>query len=112
VVIGERLRALRKGDIEKRTGLLRCYISRVENGYIVPSIDTLEKISRALEVPLYKLLYEGNDVPTPPKVIRQTRLWGRLGKEAHLLKNFCRLFDPAVESRLQNPSIRISAAPA
>jgi len=37
MIIGDRLRALREekklsqGDIEKRTGLLRCYISRVEN---------------------------------------------------------------------------------
>lgn len=58
MIIGERLRALREekgvsqGDIEKRTGLLRCYTSRVENGHTVPSVNTLEKMSRALEVPL------------------------------------------------------------
>jgi transcriptional regulator with XRE-family HTH domain len=44
---------LSQGDVEQRTGLLRCYISRVENGHTVPSIETLEKISKALEVPLY-----------------------------------------------------------
>ena len=61
VIIGDRLRALREdkklsqGDIEKRTGLLRCYISRVENGHTVPAIETLEKMARALEVPLYQL---------------------------------------------------------
>jgi transcriptional regulator with XRE-family HTH domain len=61
MVIGERLKELRKqkqisqGDIEKRTGLLRCYISRVENGHTVPSVDTLEKMARALEVPMYRL---------------------------------------------------------
>jgi len=55
------LRALREekqfsqGDIEKRTGLLRYYISRVENGHTVPSVETLEKICCALEVPLYQL---------------------------------------------------------
>ena len=54
MVIGDRLRELRagkklsQGDIEKRTGLLRCYISRVENGHTVPAIETLEKIARAL----------------------------------------------------------------
>ena len=69
MVIGNRLRSLREqkklsqGDIEKRTGLLRCYISRVENGYTVPSIDTLEKMSRALEIPLYQLFYEGDNPP-------------------------------------------------
>ncbi len=44
-----------QGDIEKRTGMLRCYISRVENGHTVPSVDTLEKMARALEVPMYRL---------------------------------------------------------
>ena len=57
MIIGDRLRALREekklcqGDIEKRTGLLRCYISRVENGLTVPAIETLEKMARAFEVP-------------------------------------------------------------
>jgi transcriptional regulator with XRE-family HTH domain len=50
-------RKLSQGDIEERTGLLRCYISRVENGYTVPSIETLEKLCRALEVPMYQLFY-------------------------------------------------------
>ena len=41
-----------QGDIEKRTGLLRCYLSRVENGHTVPSLDTLAKIAHALDLPL------------------------------------------------------------
>ncbi len=55
MIISERLRELREakqlsqGDIEKRTGLLRCYLSRVENGHTIPAIETLEKIARALE---------------------------------------------------------------
>jgi transcriptional regulator with XRE-family HTH domain len=54
MVIGEKLKALREqknmsqGDIEKRTGLLRCYLSRAENGHTVPSVDTLERLARAL----------------------------------------------------------------
>ena len=58
--IGAKLRELRiaknlsQGDIEKRTGLFRCYTSRVENGYTVPTIGTLEKYASALEVPLYR----------------------------------------------------------
>jgi transcriptional regulator with XRE-family HTH domain len=61
MLIGDRLRALREqkhlsqGHIEKRTGLLRCYVSRVENGHTVPSVSTLEKWARALEVPLYQI---------------------------------------------------------
>jgi transcriptional regulator with XRE-family HTH domain len=56
--IGETIRNFRmqkgmsQGDIEKRTGLLRCYLSRVENGHTVPSLDTLAKIASSLEIPL------------------------------------------------------------
>jgi len=45
-------RGLSQGDIEKKTGLLRCYLSRVENGHTVPSLDTLSKIAVALDVPI------------------------------------------------------------
>ena len=71
MIIGDRLRAMREekklsqGDVEKRTGLLRCYISRVENGHTVPAIETLEKLARALECPLYQLFYDGEE---PPKL--------------------------------------------
>ena len=63
MVIGERLKTLREykkmsqGDIEKRTGLLRVYISRVENGHTVPAIETLEKLARAMEIPMYPRQY-------------------------------------------------------
>jgi len=53
-----------QGDIEKATGLLRCYVSRVENGHTVPSVKTLEKYAAAFNVPLYRLFYEG-DEPAP-----------------------------------------------
>ena len=78
MVIGTRLRALREdrkfsqGDIEKRTGLLRCYISRVENGHTVPSIETLEKLAVALEIPLYQLFYEGDEPPPLPNLSKRT----------------------------------------
>jgi transcriptional regulator with XRE-family HTH domain len=104
MIIGERLRTLREekhlsqGHIEKRTGLLRCYISRVENGHTVPCIETLEKMSRALEVPLYQLFYEGDNLPEPPKPIRKVPSWGRSGKEARLLNKFCQLFSRTDES--------------
>ncbi|MGH9406209.1 MAG: helix-turn-helix domain-containing protein [Terriglobia bacterium] len=74
MVIGRRLRKLREdkslsqGDIEKRTGLLRCYISRVENGHTVPSLETLERLASALEVPLYQLFYEGDEPPALPNL--------------------------------------------
>jgi len=56
--IGETIRNFRlqkgmsQGDIEKRTGLLRCYLSRVENGHTIPSLETLAKIATAMDVPL------------------------------------------------------------
>src|ERR1700745_3344715 len=107
MVIGERLRALREernlsqGHIEKRTGLLRCYISRVENGHTVPSIETLEKMSRALEVPLYQLFYEGEGPPAPPKAAGKAPSWGKSGKEARLLEQFCNFFSRTNESDRQ-----------
>ena len=45
-------KGMSQGDIEKRTGLLRCYLSRVENGHTVPSLDTLQKIASALDLQL------------------------------------------------------------
>ncbi len=77
MIIGTRLRKLREekklsqGDIEERTGLLRCYISRVENGHTVPSLETLERLASALEIPLYQLFYEGDDPPPLPNLSRR-----------------------------------------
>src|SRR3990172_5332039 len=99
--IGQRLRDLREspqfsqGDIEKRTGLLRCYISRVENGHTVPSIETLEKCAKALEVPLYQLFYDGEEPPELPNLPKRKTAdeiaWGHSGKEARFLNKFRRL---------------------
>jgi transcriptional regulator with XRE-family HTH domain len=101
MVICERLRALREGkslsqgDIEKRTGLLRCYISRVENGHTVPAIETLEKMARALEVPLYHLFYDGEEPPKLPNLLKRKTaddiVWGSSGKEARFLSHLQRL---------------------
>jgi DNA-binding XRE family transcriptional regulator len=80
MIIGDRLRELREakklsqGDIEKRTGLLRCYVSRVENGHTVPAIETLEKMANAFEVPLYQLFYEGEEPPKLPTLSSGSRL--------------------------------------
>ncbi|HVM92426.1 MAG TPA: helix-turn-helix transcriptional regulator [Terriglobales bacterium] len=53
-------RSMSQGDIEKRTGLLRCYLSRVENGHTIPSLDTLAKIASAMDLPLSQFFSEGN----------------------------------------------------
>jgi transcriptional regulator with XRE-family HTH domain len=102
MIIGDRLRALREqrnmsqGDIEKRTGLLRVYISRIENGHTVPSIETLEKMARALEVPMYVLFYDGEEPPKP--LIPAARVvagWGSSGRDAKTLHRFRRLMGQA-----------------
>lgn len=97
MLVGERLRDIREkknlsqGDVEKRTGLLRCYISRVENGHTVPSVETLEKMARALEIPLYQLFYEGEEPPKIDNVVVMKpwdkNLWGTTGEdERYLIK--------------------------
>ena len=97
MMIGNRLRFLREqhglsqGDIEKSTGLLRCYISRVENGHTVPSLETLERFASALEVPLYRLFYAGDGEPPTPNLTERLALeelaeqGGKAGDEARFL---------------------------
>jgi len=81
--------------VEKRTGLLRCYISRIENGHTVPTAETLEKMARALEVPLYQLFYDGEAPPNlenlPKRKTADEIAWGTFGKDARFLSNFRRL---------------------
>jgi len=111
MIIGDRLRALREqknfsqGEIEKRTGLLRGYISRVENDHTVPAIETLEKFARALEVPMYQLFYEGEEPPKLPNLPKRKTTadiaWGSKGKDARMLAKFCRLFSRTKESDLR-----------
>ena len=107
MIIGDRLRELREakklsqGDIEKRTGLLRCYTSRVENGHTVPSLETLEKLARALEVPLYRLFYDGEEPPKLPNLLNRKTddiAWGSRGKDANYLHKLRKCLKKAQES--------------
>jgi transcriptional regulator with XRE-family HTH domain len=108
MIIEDRLRELREhkklsqGDVEERCGLLRCYVSRVEHGHTVPSIHTLEKMARALEVPLYQLFYDGEEPPALPNIPKRKTeadlVWGSSGKDADLLGKFRRLL-----GRIQKP---------
>ena len=108
MIIGDRLKKLREeknlsqGEIEKRTGLLRCYISRVENGHTVPAFETIEKFARALEVPLYQLFYDGEEPPALPNIYKRKSAtdiaWGTTGKEARSLEKFRRLLSRTSES--------------
>lgn len=80
-----------QGDIEHRTGLLRCYISRVENGHTIPAVETLENLARALEVPLFHLFYEGEKPPAPNPPAAKSNGWGSSGTEARLFDKFRRV---------------------
>ncbi|HLZ52510.1 MAG TPA: helix-turn-helix transcriptional regulator [Candidatus Acidoferrum sp.] len=108
MLIGDRLRELREskklsqGDIEKRTGLLRCYISRVENGHTVPAIETLEKLARALEIPLYQLFYDGDEPPKLPNLLKRKTseeiAFGSNGKQATYLYKLRTCLSKAAEA--------------
>jgi transcriptional regulator with XRE-family HTH domain len=106
MIVGDRLRALREekklsqGDIEKRTGLLRCYVSRVENGHTVPAVETLEKFARALEVPLYQLVYDGSEPPQMPNLLKRKsdEGWGSSGRDARYLNKLRRLLEKVDEN--------------
>ena len=101
MVISERLRAIREqkelsqGDIEERTGLKRCYVSRVENGHTIPSIETLEKMARALEIPMYQLFYDGEAPPEPPALPPGMSVnsdeWGSSGEPAKFFQRLRQL---------------------
>ena len=108
MLIGDRLRAhreameLSQNEIEKRSGLNRSYVSRIENGHIVPSVETLEKLARALEVLPYQLFYERQDPPQPPRLPKRTSRQQvdlrSSEKEARLLTKFRRLFARMADS--------------
>ena len=101
MIIGDRLRSLREqkklsqGDIEKSTGLLSCYISRVENGHTVPAVQTIEKFARALDVPMYQLFYDGDKPPELPNLPKRKTAaeiaWGSSGETARYWAKFRRL---------------------
>jgi len=99
MLIGERLREMREsksltqGDIEQRTGLFRSYTSRVENGHSVPSVATLQRYARALEIPVYKFFYDGKQAPKNPKLsAAKTEVeWGARGNDRRELRLFAKL---------------------
>jgi transcriptional regulator with XRE-family HTH domain len=85
---------LSQGDIEKRTGLVRPYISSIEHNHSVPTIETLEKMAQDLEIPMYQLFYDGvapPKLPHPPKGNPSDEIaWGSSGKDARFLSKIRR----------------------
>lgn len=120
MLIGERIRALREakgltqGDIEERSGLLRCYTSRVENGHTVPSLETIEKIARALDIPLYQVFYDGEKPPQVEPVVTDGRRkppFGRSDTDAKFIQSLLRIveaMDTASRKRLLKVAREIS----
>jgi transcriptional regulator with XRE-family HTH domain len=106
MIIGDRLKTLREaknlsqGDIEERTGLRCCYTSRVENGHTVPSVETLEKYARALEIPMYHLMFDGNDPPVPAKLTNNGTkdVWEDSRAGVRLMKKIIRLLSKMKQS--------------
>jgi len=102
--IGARIRDFRKQkgfsqrDIEARTGLMAAYISRVENGYKRPSLKTLQRFAAALEVPLYRFFYEGQDEPEPfadvggSPLNRPVNAGHRMGRDARFVQKLHTLY--------------------
>jgi transcriptional regulator with XRE-family HTH domain len=110
MAIGARIRQLREqkqlsqGDIERVTGLLRCYTSRVENGHTVPSLETLERYAAALGLPLYQLFYTGDEPPPTPNLTPRRTLEelaeeeGKEGADARFLLKLKSLVENIRES--------------
>jgi len=108
--IGMRLRLLREqkglsqGAVEEKTGLMRCYLSRIENGHTVPSLETLERIAAALEVPLYQVFRPSEGEALPLNLTRRKSLEelaeqdGKTGEEARFLLHL-----KAMWSRMKDP---------
>jgi len=109
MAIGARIRQLREkkgfsqGDIERMTGLLRCYTSRVENGHTVPSLETLERFAAALGMPLYELFYTGDEPPPTPNLSPRKSLEelaeeeGKQGADARFLLKLKALVEQITE---------------
>jgi transcriptional regulator with XRE-family HTH domain len=91
-------------EIEKRTGLLPCYVSGVENGHTVPAVETIEKFARALEVAMFRLFFDGEEAPKLPKLLTHKSAddiaWSSLGRDPRLLIKFCHLFSRIEEGDL------------
>lgn len=94
MLIGQKLREIREAknmsqvEIAEATGLVQPYVSRVENGHTIPGVETLEKWASALKVPLYQILYDGEEPPKPLKLSgnHNQELWGNSARESHDLK--------------------------
>jgi transcriptional regulator with XRE-family HTH domain len=114
MIIGERLRQIREnkglsqGDIEERTGLLRCYVSRVENGHTVPSLETLERFAGALDIQLHEIFFTGEELAagatpnlTPRQSLEEVAESAQVSSEDSFMSKFKGLMNRIAESDLK-----------
>lgn len=108
MLIGERLKAIREakgmsqGDIENKTGFMRSYVSRIENGHTVPHLNTLEKWARALGLSLGQLFaFDNERNPVPQAIPDWKEGFGGTRAEARFLKRMCGVFAKLNESERQ-----------
>ena len=99
--VGERLRRLRKerkltlDDMERKTGVTAPYLSRMENGYFVPSLSALEKLLRVFRVSMYKFMagISASVEESPTGRASKSRLYGNIDREKIVLRRFQTLFE-------------------
>ena len=105
--VGQRIKDLREQKqlsqavVEQRTGLLRCHISRIENGHIVPGLETLDKLAAALDVPLYAFFYDGSKPPQHADSLKQKNSRDAIaesGKDGRVFAQFRRLLGRVSDS--------------
>ena len=108
MLIGQKLREIREAkklsqvEIAETTGLVQPYVSRVENGHTIPGVETLEKWASALKVPLYQILYDGEEPPKPLKLSgNHQELWGNSGRQMHDLKRLRQYLAKMSEAELE-----------
>lgn len=107
MLIGQRLRDIRESknltqdDIAKATGFMRPYVSRIENGHTVPSVESLRKWAQVLGMAVYQILYESENEPPEPwklPIDPEQNLWGNSRRQAGQLDRLRRYLAKMSES--------------
>jgi len=57
-----RRKSISQGDLAKRLKISQTYLSQIEGDKKMPSMEILQEISEALEIPVYYLLFKGLEV--------------------------------------------------
>jgi transcriptional regulator with XRE-family HTH domain len=107
MILSDRLRAIREAkqqslaEIADRVALTPSYLLRVEDGDTLPNIATLEKWAEALDVPLHRLFYDGEEPPSlhnlPGRLSADEVATVAMGNRAH---------DPSSRSCCRKSAIR------